>query len=317
MLTYSGKALLSLQPLDLSQLVLETLELLRAAVAKKGDLDLDLADDLPAIEGDGTQVRQVLLNLVTNAAEALPDEGGSIRIRTRVCHTVAEELAGAFGTADPEPGEYLVLEVSDTGQGIEESRVLRVFEPFFTSKASGSGRGLGLAAVLGIVRAHRGVIQLESEPGVGTTFRVLVPASSRAVSEPAPAMQRVESRRCSGTVLVVDDQEAVIEVAQQFLERAGFRVLTALGGRAGLEALRANGDAIDVVVLDLVMPEMSGDETFDAMRRLRAELPILLVSGYDKEMVAERFMGRGSAGFLYKPYEPEELIERVRSALES
>ena len=136
MLTYSGKALLSLQPLDLSQLVLETLELLQAAVAKKGELDLDLADDLPAIEGDDTQVRQVLLNLVTNAAEALPDEGGSIRIRTRVCHTVAGELVGAFGTADPEPGEYLVLEVSDTGQGIEESRVLRVFEPFFTSKAS-------------------------------------------------------------------------------------------------------------------------------------------------------------------------------------
>ncbi len=314
MLTYSGAAMLSVQPMDLSQLVVEMLGLLRASVAKKGPLDVDLAEDLPAIEADDTQIRQVLLNLVTNAAEALADTGGSITVRTRVCRVGAEELVGAFGTPDPEPGEYVVLEVSDTGPGIEESRVARVFEPFFTSKAS--GRGLGLAVVLGIARAHRGVIQLESEPGVGTTFRVLVPSSLRAVSEPPLAREPAEPPRGSGTVLVVDDQEAVIEVAEAFLQRAGFRVLTALGGRAALDALRTHGDEIDVVVLDLVMPEMGGEETFDALRDLRPHLPILLVSGYDKKMVGDRFLGRGIAGFLYKPYEPEELVERVRSAIE-
>ena len=314
MLTYSGDASLSLHPMDLSQLVLEMLDLLRASVAKKGQLDVDLAEALPAIEADETQIRQVLLNLVTNAAEALADTGGCITVRTRVCHVGREELAGAFGTPDPEPGEYVALEVSDTGQGIEESRIARVFEPFFTSRTS--GRGLGLAVVLGIARAHRGVIQLESKLGEGTTFRVLVPSSQRAISEPRLAPVPDEPSRGSGTVLVVDDQEAVIEVAEEFLQRAGFEVLTASGGRAAVEALRMHGDEIDVVVLDLVMPEMGGEETFDALRRLRPELPILVVSGYDKEMARERFFGRGIAGFLYKPYEPEELIERVRSAIE-
>ena len=314
MLTYSGKASLNLRPMNLSQLVVEMLELLRASVAKQGQLDVDLADDLPAIEGDDTQIRQILLNLVINAAEALPDVGGNIRVRTRATRVAAEHLVGAFGTPNPEPGDYVVLEVSDSGQGIEESRIARVFEPFFTSKAS--GRGLGLAAVLGIARAHRGLIQLESKPGVGTTFRVLVPASLRAVSEPPLDGEAGAQPRVSGTVLVVDDQEAVIEVAQEFLERAGFRVIAALGGRAGLDALRRHGDDIDAVVLDLVMPEMGGEETFDALRRLRPTLPILLVSGYDKEMAGETFFGRGIAGFLYKPYEPEELVERVRRAIE-
>jgi signal transduction histidine kinase/CheY-like chemotaxis protein len=314
MLTYSGRALLTLQPLDLSRLVLDMLDLLRASVAKQGEPQVDLADGLPAVEGDQTQIRQVVLNLAINAAEALPEEGGSIRVRTGLCRIGAEDLAGCFGTPDAAPGEYVALEVSDSGQGIAAGQLARVFEPFFTSKAS--GRGLGLAAVLGIVRAHRGVIRVLSEPGAGTTFQVLLPASQRAVSEPAPARAPGVRSRASGTVLVVDDEAAVLEVAQAFLERAGFRVLTASGGRAALDLLRARGPEVGAVVLDLVMPEMGGEETFDALRRLRPDLPILLVSGYDKQLAADRFPDRGLAGILYKPYEPEELVERVRRAVE-
>ena len=313
MLTYSGKASLTVRPMDVSQVALDMLDLLRASVAKKGQLDVDLDDDLPAVEGDDTQIRQVLLNLVTNAAEALRDQGGSIQIRTRLCQVSSAELVGAFGTPDPKPGEYVAVEVSDTGEGIGGTRIARVFEPFFTSKTS--GRGLGLAAVLGIVRAHGGVIQVETQLGEGTTFRVLLPPSLRAASQPAPARERPQATGGSGTILVVDDEEAVIEIAQAFLERAGFRVLTAAGGREAVAALQTHGDDIDAVVLDLVMPEMGGAETFDALRRIRPELPILVVSGYDKEMASEHFVGRGIAGFLYKPYEPDELVERVRSAV--
>jgi signal transduction histidine kinase/CheY-like chemotaxis protein len=313
MLTYSGKASLTLRPLDVSQVALDMLDLLRASVEKKGQLDVDLDDDLPAVEGDDTQIRQVLLNLVTNAAEALHDQGGSILIRTRLCHVSSAGLIGAFGKPDPKPGEYVAVEVSDTGQGIAATRIARVFEPFFTSKAS--GRGLGLAAVLGIVRAHGGVIQLETELGEGTTFRVLLPASLRAVSQPAPVSERSQASGGSGTILVVDDEEAVIEIAQEILERAGFRVFTAASGREAVDLLQTHGADIDAVVLDLMMPEMGGAETFDALRSIRPELPILVVSGYDKEMASEHFVGRGIAGFLYKPYEPDELVERVRNAV--
>jgi len=313
MLTYSGKASLTLRPVDVSSLCRDMLDLLRASVSKKARLDVDLCEGLPPVEGDETQIRQVLLNLVTNASEALGDESGAIRVHTDALRREAADLRVGFGTPDPEPGEYVLLEVADTGCGISEAQRARVFEPFFTSKAS--GRGLGLAAVLGIVRAHRGLIQVESERDRGTTFRVWIPAAAhRSAVAPAPPARRAGAR-AGGTVLVVDDDPGVLEVAHEFLRRAGFRVRTATGGRAAIERVRA-GDDVDAVVLDLVMPEVDGEETFEALRQARPDLPIVLVSGYDKEMTAARFLGRGIAGFVYKPYEPDELVECVRAALE-
>ncbi len=313
MLTYSGKGSLELHPMDLSQVARDMLDLLRASSAKKSSLDVELATDLPAVEGDETQIRQVILNLVSNASQALAEPGGRIDLRTGVAHLKVRDLADAFGTLDPAPGEYVYLEVADTGEGIGVEQQARVFEPFFTTKRG--GRGLGLASVLGIVTAHRGVITLESRPGKGATFRVLLPRSSRAAeSKPAVARPDREVRR-SGTILVVDDDEWVLDLAREFLQRAGFTVLTAPGGRAGVDLVRARGDEIDAVVLDLIMPEMNGEEAFEEMRRIRPDLQVVLASGYGKEMSPERFFARGVAGVLFKPYEPEELVQRVVDAL--
>ena len=312
MLTYSGKAAITLSPLDLSQLARELLDLMRASVTEKGRLDIELADDLPPIDGDVTQIRQILLNLVTNASDALGPEGGSIRLRTGLTTATERDLANAFGTPDPAPGEYVFLEVSDTGPGIDEELQARVFEPFFTTRSS--GRGLGLAAVLGIVSGHRGVIQIESQPGEGTAFRVLIPCSTHSLevaAEPAAPGASPEGRR---TILVVDDDEAVLEIAREFLQRSGFEVHTARGGREGIERLSQLGEEIDAVVLDLVMPDMSGEEAFLEMRRLRPDLPVVISSGYDQGMT-ERVFARGAAGLVYKPYEPEDLVDRVRGAL--
>ena len=210
---------------------------------------------------------------------------GSIRVQTSLHRLEAGDLVDAFGTTDLEPGRYVMLEVSDSGDGIEPERLARIFEPFFTTKQG--GRGLGLAAVLGIVSAHRGVIRVSSDPGVGSTFQAFFPPSWRAVEKSEAGGARTRTGVRSGTVLVVDDDEWVIDVARAFLERAGFRVITALGGAVAIDLLRAGSASIDAVVLDLVMPEMSGEETFLEIRRICPDLPVVLASGYDREMTAD------------------------------
>jgi PAS domain S-box-containing protein len=311
-LTYSGKAAVAVQAVDLSSLVREMLDLLRAVVSEQTVLDVHLPDGLPAVEGDVTQLRQLLVNLVTNASEALGEEGGTVRIRTGARGFGEEELGGGFGTLDPEPGHYVVLEVEDTGAGLDSSPAAQLFEPFFTTKTA--GRGLGLAAVHGIVRGHRGVILVDSEPGRGTAFQILLPRSLRqAVSaQRKPPARRLVGR---GTVLLVDDDADVLEVAQEFLRRAGFEVRSAGSGREAIELVREPGSEVDAVVLDLVMPGLTGEETFLALREVRPELPVVLSSGYDREQAAERFSARGITDFVRKPYEPEALVASVRNAL--
>jgi len=313
MLTYSGRTPMTRRLLDLSQLVLGTHDLLCASAGDRGRLELDLAEGMPPIEGDVTRIQQVLVNLVSNACDALGERGGTIRVATGVRAAEARDLSGGFGTPDAAPGDYVVLEVSDTGSGMDPEIQQRIFEPFFTTKSS--GRGLGLAAVLGIVVAHRGVIGIESGPGSGTTFRVLLPCADSAA---APASDPRDPERPAGKggkILIVDDDESVLELAREFLERAGFEVLAALGGQAGIDLFRAQSDEIEAVVLDLVMPGVGGAEAFVEMLRIRPEIPIVVTSGYDKEKAAERFSVRGLSGFLYKPYEPEELVESVRKAI--
>jgi PAS domain S-box-containing protein len=319
MLTYSGKASLRPTPLDLSQMTRDMLDLLRASVKAKGSLEVELAEDLPAVEADATQIRQVLLNLVSNASDALGEEGGAIRVRTAAVRMGSRDLGDSFGTPDPAPGEYVSLEVSDTGVGIDGELKTRVFEPFYTTKVSAgdSGRGLGLAAVLGIVRAHRAVISIDSEPGAGTTFRVLIPLSSRIAEPLAEVRERSADAARRYTVLVVDDDEGVLEVTGESLERLGFDVVTALGGHEGIDLLRARSGEIDAVVLDLVMPEVNGEEALLEMRRIRPDVPVILVTGYDKARTGDRLPVRGVAGYVYKPYEPEELAEQLQRALAS
>ena len=311
--TYSGKLPVRTRPLDLSELSRDLLDLLRASVSEKIQIEVDVSASLPPVEGDATQIRQVLHNLVTNASQALGDEGGLIQIRTRVDEVDAAALSEAFGSTEAKPGSYVALEVWDSGPGIPPEVLTRIFEPFFTTRKQ--GRGLGLAAVLGIVAAHGGVVTIASEPDEGTAFRILLPPAARTADRPANAAIATPAPSPRGTVLVVDDDAWVLEIAREFLVRAGFEVLTAHGGREGVETVRERGADIDVVVLDLVMPEVSGEEAFVEMRRLREDLPVVLASGYDRESTARRFANEGVAGVLYKPYEPEDIVASVSEAL--
>jgi PAS domain S-box-containing protein len=308
MLAYSGKSSLALKPIDLSQLVDEMTDLLRASISDRCRLELDLGPRAP-VEGDATQLQQVVLNLVTNASESFAGRQGTVRVRTGCSQEDAATLAGATGTDDPAPGPYAFLEVSDDGPGMDAATRARIFEPFFTTKFS--GRGLGLAAVLGIVRAHRGVLEVRSAPGEGSTLRVLLPEARSAVSQTAAADAAETGTLRRGTVLVVDDQDSVVEIAQIILEAAGHRVLTAVGGRAGIEAFRSRAHEIDAVLLDLAMPDTGGEEVLREMQRVRPDVRVIISTGYGDD----RVRASGVIGYVRKPYEPEEILEEIDRAL--
>ncbi|HEX5067513.1 MAG TPA: ATP-binding protein [Myxococcota bacterium] len=291
MLAYTGKSSLALKPIDLSHLALEMTDLLHASVSERCRIELELAPRAPA-EGDGTQLQQVLLNLVTNASEALDGREGRVIVRT--------------GCADADA----FLEVEDDGPGMDAATRQRIFEPFFTTKFS--GRGLGLAAVQGIVRAHRGVTEVWSEPGQGTRIRVRLPLAPGAQPPRAASAGAAPARR--GTVLVVDDQESVVEVAQLILQSAGHRVLTALGGRAGIETFRAHATEIDAVLLDLSMPDADGEQVLAALQRERPDVRVIVATGYGASVAAERVRARVT-GFVHKPYAFEEMLAEIDRAL--
>jgi PAS domain S-box-containing protein len=312
MLAYSGRSPVALKPLDVSRLVEETADLLEASVSERCRLELELSPRA-RVEGDATQLQQVLLNLVTNASEALGETAGSVWIRSGRIVQDASDLEGTVGSEHAAPGTYVFVEVSDAGPGMDAATQARIFEPFFTTKFS--GRGLGLAAVLGIVRAHGGVMRVRSEPGAGTSVTMLLPEASAGAAAPEHAPAACATPRRSGTLLVIDDQGFVLEVAQAVLERAGHRVLTALGGRAGIETFRERSHEIEAVLLDLAMPDADGDTVLLELQRLRPDVRVIIATGYGAGQAAERMRGRGVAGFLRKPYEPEEILEQVDRAL--
>jgi PAS domain S-box-containing protein len=314
MLTYSGRASVSLKPLDLSELVEQMRDLLEASTSENCRLEISVEPDGRTVEGDPTQLRQVIMNLVTNASESLQDRSGNVAVRTGVFRADAAYLARAFGGAELAEGEYVYLEVSDTGEGMEEEISERIFEPYFSTKFA--GRGLGLASVLGIVRGHRGAIRLVTAPSRGTSFRVLLPPATRTAI-PAPSQSRPRSAPAAGgTILVVDDEEWILELTREFLERREFEVVTADGGREALEILRGDpGKTIDAVVLDLIMPGLDGQQTFREIRALHPGLPVIVVSGFSEEATADRFPPDQIAAFVHKPYEPEDLVDAIRTSL--
>jgi len=314
MLAYSGKASVSLKPLDLSELVEQTCELLEASTSKECRLEIALQQSGTVVEGDPTQLRQVIVNLVTNASESLRDRPGRVAVRTGLVRADAAYLRRILGAGDLAEGDYVYLEVSDTGEGMDEKVRKRIFEPYFSTKFA--GRGLGLAAAVGIIRGHRGGVELVTEPGQGTTFRILLPPASRAAL-PAPSEAPSGPTAASGgTILVVDDEEWVLELAREFLERGEFEVVTAEGGREALEILRGDaGKAIDAVVLDLTMPDLDGRETFLEIRRIFPGLPVIVASGFSEKATADRFPPHEIATFIRKPYEPEELIDAIHASL--
>jgi PAS domain S-box-containing protein len=313
MLAYAGQSPLRVERLDLSKLVGEMRELVASSISGKATLDLQLESDLPAVEVEPAQITQVVMNLITNAAESLGEGAGRIAVRTGVVNVDAPPAESLFAETMT-TGPHVYFEVSDTGIGMDAETRARIFDPFFTTKFT--GRGLGLAAVAGIVRVHRGGIEVESEPGRGTRFRVLLPAVAGPAAQPTQEHLPIEGWRASGTVLVIDDDEGVCELAKDVLRGAGMTVLTASDGQEGVKLFRLHADSIRVVLLDRTMPSLSGTDTFKAIRALRSDAKIVLVSGHLEERVTGELAGRGLAGFLKKPFSPETLLARVRQVIE-
>ncbi|MFP4306145.1 MAG: PAS domain S-box protein [Desulfococcaceae bacterium] len=314
MLAYSGKGKFVIEPIDLSALVKEMRHLLDASTSKKAVLRLELAEGVPAVRGDATQIRQVVMNLVINASEAIGERSGMITVSTGVRDCDAEFLEATLLKENVRPGRFVFLAVSDTGCGMTAETRRRVFEPFFTTKFT--GRGLGMSAVLGIVRGHKGTLILQSEPGQGTEFTLLFPALSEAVEIPARAQPNPGERETlNGCILLVDDEETIRALGRQMLERIGFEVITARDGADALMIYENLSDRIDLVLLDLTMPKMDGEEAMDALLRFDPNVRIVLSSGYSEHEISSRFSGRGLAGFLQKPYTLSRLRERLGQAL--
>jgi len=313
MLAYSGRGRFQVMPVDLSDLVRQSASLLAAMVGKKATLRYELVAGLPSVEVDVAQVRQVLANLAINASESLGEQGGHIVITTGVMPADRAYLIEARG-ADVQEGEYVYLEVADDGRGMNAETQARIFDPFFTTKFT--GRGLGLAAVLGIVRGHRGALKLDSELGRGSTFRFLMPSKGHAPQAgPPESDSETLTWRGAGTVLVVDDEADVRSVLRKMLPRLGLRVEEAQNGTEGIEAVRVLASQIDLVLLDLTMPGLGGAETFREMHALRPDLPVILMSGYDEEEAVRSFPRSDLAGFLRKPFALKDLVAALRNTL--
>ncbi len=301
MLAYAGKGRFLIEAVDLSAVVAETIHLLQSSIHKNTELKFHLATQLPAVPADATQLRQVTMNLVLNASEAMGGGNGEVNITTGLIHADRAYLAGAVAGPDLPVGDYTFLEVADTGCGMSAATLAKVFDPFFTTKFT--GRGLGLAAVLGIVRGHRGALRVQSEVGRGTSFRILLPSVAGVPAAVAPVPERAVAWRGSGAVLLVDDEESVREVAASMLASFGFEVLAAGNGREAVQIFRENADRVVAVLLDLTMPQMDGEQTFRELRRLRGDVKVVLMSGFNEQEAVDHFIGKNLAAFVQKPFD--------------
>ena len=299
MLAYAGKENFEVGFVDFNQLIGDVIPLVRTAISKNTVIRESWAANLPTIEADPVQLRQVVVALVTNASEALQDEHGEVSIRTGA-------LKNTFHS-----GTRVFVKISDTGQGMDAETSKKIFDPFFTTKFT--GRGLGLAAVQGIVRAHRGDIRVESQIGRGTTVTVFLPAmSSRR------AVQGDDLRLLPGsarTILVIDDEQSVREVAQAALQETGFEVLLAGSGHEALDIFGERASEIDAVLLDMSMPRMSGEQTLVKLRRMRPHVKVLLTSGHSEQEVSRAIEGKKASAFIQKPFRASELIDRIRQVV--
>ena len=312
LLAYAGKGRFVISAVNLSDLVREISKLIQASIPKNVLLRLALKDDLPSVQADASQIQQLVMNLIINAAEAIGKESGTVLVATGVQEVDEHYIETVFPNTRIALGQHVFLEVNDTGQGMNEVTVARIFEPFFTTKFT--GRGLGLAAVSGIVRTHKGAVKVYSAPGRGSTFKVLLP-----VIEAGAAVEdsQVTAGDLSGTgvVLVVDDDAVVRQTAKAALQLYGYSVLLAADGQAALDIVRQMADQIDVVLLDVSMPGLSGEETYRQMRAIRPGIRTVLSSGFNEVEAVQSFSGKGLAGFIQKPYTAQQLAERMKSVL--
>jgi CheY-like chemotaxis protein len=298
----------------MSVLVRDTSVLIQSSISKKIAVQLNLASSIPAVESDPSQMQQVFMNLALNAGEAIGDGSGTISIATGDMSVDAAYIKTELDGWEMEPGQYVFLEVRDDGCGIDAATTAKIFDPFFTTKFQ--GRGLGLAAVAGIVRAHKGAIQLKTAPGEGAMFRVLLPAMPCMAAAGGHAVSHGDDLGGKGTILVIDDEELVRELARRSLERHGYEVLVAEDGAAAIATLRLERDRIGLAVLDLSMPGMSGEETLPHLRSINPELEVIISSGHSEAEALRPFRGVRISGFIQKPYTVQQLARKVKAALQ-
>jgi PAS domain S-box-containing protein len=319
MLTYAGKGLITKKNLNLNDHIKEHILLLRSAASTSVPIQLSLSADLPEINADEAQIQQVVMNLITNAAESIDKPEGNISIITGIKNCVQKYLSDSLVDVKLEPGSYVYLEVKDNGCGMSQETLKRLFDPFFTTKFT--GRGLGMSAVMGILKSHKGALLVESEPGKGTTFRVLFPISTT----PAPANDKdpVESsdENCtsqekvlSGAVLVVDDEKSVLRICTKMVQLIGFNVITASDGLDAVAKYRKHQDEIELVLMDLTMPNMDGLTAMAEIYSIRPDIKVILSSGYNKEELSERITGKAPSGFIRKPYSLNDLEAELQRA---
>lgn len=313
MLAYSGRGRFVVQKLDLNRLVEETTHLLQISISKQAVLRFNLGSGLPSIEADATQIRQVVMNLVINASEAIGGKPGVISLNTGVTRADRAYLAGTIAAQDIAEGDYVALEVSDSGCGMNAETLAKIFDPFFSTKFT--GRGLGLAAVLGIMRGHHGALKVYSELGRGTTFKLLFPCVSGPAETARPVGGVRPAWRGRGRVLVVDDEETIRHTAARMLRVLGFETELMGNGQEAVDALRANPGAYTLVLLDLTMPVMDGEQAFTELRRLQPDVRVVLMSGFNQQEAVARFTGKGLASFLQKPFSMEVLTEVLQAVL--
>jgi two-component system, cell cycle sensor histidine kinase and response regulator CckA len=308
-MAYAGHRQTESGLVDINAVVDDLQRLLSISISKKCFLELKLEKNLPLIEGSTTQLRQVLMNLVINASEAIGESGGTIRVVTGSQMCGQTDLAIALVGNTLPVGNYVFLEVSDTGSGMSEETRMKIFDPFYTTKFA--GRGLGMATVLGIARRHMAAIKLTSELGKGSTFRVLFPASTRAALVTGPKAAVSEEWRSSGTVLIVDDEKPVVELTSMMMKEMGFKVISARDGRDGVDRFRDHSNEIDLVLMDMTMPRLDGEQAFREMQTIRTGVPAVLLSGFSTKITMNGF-----SAFLQKPFSFGELVSTVRKVME-
>ncbi len=315
MLAYAGKAHLTRTRIDMGSMVDDIVNMLKSTLPRNTVINTDLSAEIPLIEGDASQLRQVVMNLIINASEAIGTDQGSVDVSlSRIVVIAGREYEDYHGKVIP-PGEYVCLEVTDNGCGMDEATKWRIFEPFYTTKFT--GRGLGMSAVLGIIKSHAGALQLFSQPGLGSTFKVYlpVPASGTDANEILTASEPATNWQGSGTILLAEDEEPIRDIAKTFLEMFGFTVLEAVNGKEALEIYKKSAAEITLVVTDMGMPVMDGGQLFNELKKLNPELPIIVSSGYGDVEVVARIGSDNIAGLISKPYNPDQLREVLKSVV--
>jgi signal transduction histidine kinase len=314
MLAYAGKSQMALKDVELSSFTRDTAQLLHLAIGRNAELSLDLAEGLPPLRTDPSQLQQIIMNLVINGSEALEGAAGELVVRTALFHATRAFLSGCRFGADLDEGDYLLLEVSDTGQGMTPEVAARIFDPFFTTKFT--GRGLGMAAISGIIRNQGGALALRSTPGIGTTFQILFPPLDSVSIEALPLPPDL-SWRGSGRALLVDDEPAIRLAGGALLRHLGFHVDIAEDGLRAVAKATAVENNYRVILLDLTMPKLGGHGAFQEIRRHLPMIPVLLMSGHSDQQAAELFELGGPVDFIHKPFSIDALSGKLQALLGS